>query len=633
MVKLFAPKRSTEGYPIIYGRNNVLFKVQDYILGHSSIPENVALLGVKGVGKSAVIKNAFCKANIKKYFDTNRILVKFVSISDTTDSMKGFYSYLYSSVFEAIDYIESYDKHFYDALAIQILDSKNKILERCVEIDDATMESVLNKTIDIVKEQNLHLLFVIDDFERFADSSNLKKAQYKYLRELANSKRISLFITTGQDLTKVSEEMKGSGFENIFYYEELRGLKLQDVEDWIFEVTDQTNIEFSDELIEWIESISGGIPAIIEEAAEMSYSLLSRNILFNDETYKNQLYSIVYPLLEKWWQYTDAIEHHIFKDVIENRSISSINRDCLIKKGYLNQDIDDNVFFVTPLFKKFVLEKISNTKQEDLTQSSNEMDIFKNLLQDIVKKANGSIEAKIEKIDTRISGISEQLSTLITEVPSRDNFYREEDGSLDPEKYGAAISAYISEKLTNPNDDEICDRWNINKKLWAEFSNIRKNDCAMAYRLITYVFSENIQGLDYTPVTVMLGNFLEGLLNDYVINMLKKHLPDIKVKYRNGSYGRMADYKKTMTIGGFEYIFRNEDVSTPLCNLQTAILINLKKEHISDFSKKLSECHKIRNMADHPGKITTYQDRDSFVNNMFYGENSMIIVMNKLSCF
>lgn len=112
----------------------------------------------------------------------------------------------------------------------QILEKKNKILSRCVEIDDATMESVLNKTIEVTKQFSLKILVVFDDFERFADSSKLKKAQYKFMRELANSDKISLFISTGQDLTKVSEEMKGSGFENIFRYEELRGIRAQDIE-------------------------------------------------------------------------------------------------------------------------------------------------------------------------------------------------------------------------------------------------------------------------------------------------------------------------------------------------------------------------------------------------------------------
>lgn len=627
MMKLFEPKKDEAGIASIYGRNSILAKIHDYVVD-GNMPENVALLGVKGVGKTSILRRAFCESELKRYYDEANVLVAFVSIPDSNDSMKGFYSYLHTSVLDAIDKIEEYDSIKYETIMAQILEKKNKILSRCVEIDDATMESVLNKTIEVTKQFSLKILVVFDDFERFADSSKLKKAQYKFMRELANSDKISLFISTGQDLTKVSEEMKGSGFENIFRYEELRGIRIQDIEDWIFDVTDDTEIEFEDDLLDWIDEVSGGIPEIVGEAAELSYELLSENFVFNSDEYFKKLYPIVYPLMKKWWLYTDSIEHKIFEDVLSDQDSNSVNRDCLVKKGYLRED-DEGVVFVTPLFEMYVLEEITKGNPEtDVSVLSNSEEL-RRLLQEIVKEANEEMTHKIEKMDNRISDITDKLSTLISELPSRNEYYKEE-GDLDLDKYGEAIAEYLSEKLIETNDDDICKAWNIDEMTWKALSDIRRGDCAMAYRLSSFVFSEDVVGLDYTPVTVMMGNFLEGILNDKVKRPLKEQLPDILVK--SGSWkGPLKNLRGTMTIGGYEHIFRLEDVSTPFINQANLCNIDLEANQIAAFSRKLSECHKIRNKADHPGDITTYEEKNTFINNMFNGKNSMFNILLKIS--
>ena len=96
---------------------------------------------------------------------------------------------------------------FYDCLLNEIIKGKNKVIARSFEVDDATVEAILNKTIDIIQEKKLKLLLVFDDFEKFADATKVKRTQYKYMRDLANTGKISLFISTGKDLTKVSEEI------------------------------------------------------------------------------------------------------------------------------------------------------------------------------------------------------------------------------------------------------------------------------------------------------------------------------------------------------------------------------------------------------------------------------------------
>ena len=108
MRKLFAPAVSQKEALTLYGRKHFLAKIHDYMTDRQ-MPENVALLGVKGAGKSSVIRKAFGREENRRYYDEADIVVTFVSIPETTDSMKGFYSYLNTSVLEALDAVEEYD--------------------------------------------------------------------------------------------------------------------------------------------------------------------------------------------------------------------------------------------------------------------------------------------------------------------------------------------------------------------------------------------------------------------------------------------------------------------------------------------------------------------------------------------
>lgn len=626
-MNIFEPKHNSEGVVELYGRNSILAKIHDYVV-NDNMPENIALLGVKGTGKTSVLKNAFSQKNNKKYYDEANVLVAHVSIPESNESMKGFYSYLHSSILNAVDAIEQYDESRYEALMTQILEKKNKILSRSIEVDDATMENVLIKTIEVIKQASLKILVVFDDFERFADSSKLKNAQYKFMRELANSNRISLFISTGQDLTKVSEEMKGSGFENIFRYEELRGIRGQDIEDWVYDVTDETDIEFDDDLMEWIEDVSGGIPELIKEAANVSYQLQKDGVEFDEDVYINALYPAVDSLMKVWWSYTDDTEHKILKEILSNTSNSSISRDCLVKKGYLNED-DEEVSFVSPLFEKYIKENTNSEESEEETSNA-DFDDIKEMMQQMFKEANDEMASRITKIDSRISDISERLTALANELPSKEEFIS--SGKFDSDKYKEAISDYISDKLVETDEEALCKGWNIPKDLWDSFSDIRKNDCAMAYKLISYIFTSDIEKLDYTPVTVMLGNFLEGILNDTVLPVMKKHLPEVAAKTKTGEHKKLKNFNEEMTIGGFKFVLENNNTkfTDAVCNETKAMIMDLRTSSVQLFIGKLKDCHKIRNKADHPGDITSHKDKSTFIRNMFIGKDSMLSVMNKI---
>lgn len=594
-------------------------------------PENIALLGVKGVGKTSIIENLFSPENKKLYYNEANVVVSFVSVPETNDNLKSFYSYLLTSIFEGLDAIEEYDEKRYDDLIGRIMLKKQKIQERSVELDEAIMHSILYKTIDLVQDNGIKLLLVFDDFERVAASPKLKNAQYRCMRELANSGKISLFISTGEDLTKVSAEMVGSGFENIFKYIQLRGIRIKYIEEWVDEATDGTGVLFDDDVIDWIEEISGGIPEIISTAGEVAYQMLKSGEEFNEKVFEEELYGRVYPLMKRWWKFTDEIDHHIFMDVIEKKAINSVNMGCLVKKGYLERLDSEKVVIITPLLERYALEMRDNNATNELLRVKKTEDSLggdeqisgENMMWQV---ANEVLDTKIDIIVDRIG---ERLERFVLEGPTREEFYTQDQKEIDFEKYGEAIATYMCDKLTRSNDEEICAAWKIDPTIWENYSAIRRNDCSMAYSLITHVFATDVSTLDYTPVTVMLANFLEGILNDSVLKCLKKYMPQVKVQSRRG-YVPLKSYSESMTIGGFEFVFRNENVNTYIKNCQNYNKLNLDIKKINDFQRKLAQCQTIRNYANHHGQITTYKGKNTFIENMFFGQDSMVEIIRKL---
>ncbi len=608
----------------LYGRALLEHKINDYVL-HEPSPENVALLGVKGSGKSTLLRTFFNLEKRKEYYNSAKVLATFISIPDTADSMKSFYSYLNMTLLEGLELVEMIDANLYDTLLESIAKKKNQVVAMSAEIDDAAMSSILRKTLDVLANNGIKPLFIFDDFEKFADSSKLKKSQYKFMRDLCNSQKISMLISTNQDLVRVSEEVRGSGFENVFFYEELRGIRERDTEEWISDAEEEYGFEWDDDIHEWIYNVSGGIPELILYAGETSYEMMESELTLDETEYTKKIYQKSWPLLKQWWDKMDEKEHAIMQDLCNGTSKDSRERDTLIKKGYL-KDEGGIVSFCTPLLEMFTLEKMI---EEPETNTLTESNSLIQLVREMINEGNLELAQKLEQMNSRISSLSETLQSMLEGLPERSEFYLTEEGELDFAKYSDAISSYLTSQLISADASQIKAEWNISDEVWDSFSAIRKNDCSMAYRMSNLVFRENIANLDYTPVMVMLGNFLEGTLNDRLLPVLRHYCPYEQVRVDNIPTN-LINVNQPLMLGSFVYLLHKNSVRNALAASPNAVSQGVSINNLTSFKNKLVECHAIRNKGDHPGVITTYSDRNTFVANMFLHQQNMLKMMIRI---
>ena len=338
----------------LYGRDKLILKLQNLIVTPRNIPENVAIIGVKGVGKTSLLSKLFSEEEKKKYYTDHKLLLSFVDIPETTEEMKDFYSYLYSSIMEGAYIINNFNSSEYEKIRNEITQEieRQKQLSPYSSPDEATMDSIVRRTLDILNRHDLRVLFIIDNFEKLARSSRIKNAQYKYMRDLANNEKMSMFISSGQDLTKVSEEIKGSGFENIFRFVNIPGIDEYGIEDW-FEAEQLSNNE---EVINKVLDLTGGVPELIKIYMRLSED---NNKVDSDDFFDKMMIEAE-SLMKMWNEYIDEEEKNKLQEVLENNSTNSSIRDRLLMKGLLVEVNTNNIKFVTPLFEEYIKKILGN---------------------------------------------------------------------------------------------------------------------------------------------------------------------------------------------------------------------------------------------------------------------------------
>lgn len=614
----------------LYGRGTTIRKIHDFILNNGRRPENIALLGVRGIGKSAVINDVFSDKQIRSYYTEGRIVAeRMTAIPETAASMKDYYSYFYQTVIRGLMRIRSYDSGEFEKISARLKEEKENQMAFIPELDEAAGQALLESAIRIAtKEFHLKLLIVIDDFENLAAVSGLKNAQYSFMRHLADNGLVSMFISTAQDLTKVSEEMRGSGFENIFTYIDMDPLDYEEIEWWLDDACAERNMRFSNNIIDWIEDISGGIPALVRDAANLAYEKNLRGEAFSEAEWTDELYEKVQPMMRLWWEYSYDNERKVLRSLAQGVFRESHTADNLIRKSYLKEDISGRADFITPLFQRYVKELPEKAPEGE--EKSDFLEARLSEMQSMVTELSSNMNSLKSTIDDRFETLREQIESI-----PRPEDYLSETGEVDLARYNQDIAQFLSAEPSEEEAKKIQEAWNISEDMWNRISPERLEDCCRAYRLMEQGFSRESENINYSPVTFQLGNFLEGVLNEHIVDALKLFIPEALVMVGSTNIPvREFDPEAgtVLTIGAVKYALFNKRYRFHKEAGQSfyALDNNLNESILLSFRDKIEDCRLIRNKADHHGERTTYQDLQNFVGNMFFTEDSILNVLFRI---
>ena len=332
----------------LYGRK-IWLNYLEKNLTNVEVPTNHALIGEEGFGKEAIIDALFSINKRIEYLKKNNILAVIITPKKSVD-MKGFFSYLFLSLMEKIEMLEEIDPVKYQEICNAIQKKKTNIIRYSIDgtVDDAAAEIILDATLDILLNHDIKVVFVFKNFDKLAQQSRLGSQQYIKMRDLASvgnpddpdhGKLCTLFVTSSEKLSKISEDIVTSNLEGIFT--ELRSLEPirdEEVGKWINEVLDDTYDLWDIE--DWIFEECGGIPGVVEIAIELVKQCWSERIKFEAQLFSKKLQEKVEPLMKKWWEKVDDKElfllrrmakGEVFEVTAESRGI--LERGCLVLRN------------------------------------------------------------------------------------------------------------------------------------------------------------------------------------------------------------------------------------------------------------------------------------------------------------
>lgn len=253
----------------IVGRRRELKRIWNYAI---SEPENKAIFGVKGVGKSTLIQYVFSKDNCKQFADENKVL--FVrTILDSKIKGDILIDFLYDRVLNGIDLIG--DEDVVASIFEKIDASKDRFQSK---------DSQLRNALEIIKDYDYSLVLVMDDFHNMGRNTEVGSDQYDFLRSLNELSLIYYWIISDSDFSDVyaTSQFITSFFAQKFIPETLPQMTKEDAIELIRLNADKNGVDISDDDLIQIYEIIGGTPGFITSAIKC-YELLDNSLANSDE--------------------------------------------------------------------------------------------------------------------------------------------------------------------------------------------------------------------------------------------------------------------------------------------------------------------------------------------------------------
>ena len=619
----------------LYGRRNWLNSLEND-LTKVEVPINQALIGAEGFGKEAIIDALFSINKRIEYLKKNKVLAVIITPKKSVD-MKGFFSYLFLSLMEKMEVLEEIDPIKYQKICDAVQKKKNDMIRWSMEgtIDDASAERILDATLDILLKNGIKVVFVFKNFDKLAQQSQLVSQQYIKVRDLAtvgnpddpdHGKLCTLFVTSSEKMSKISEDIATSNLEGIFTsLRSLEPIRDEDVGKWINQELDETYDLW--DLEDWILTESGGIPGIIEEAINIVKQCWEEKQEFETQLFSQKLQEKVEPLMKKWWDKVDDKELLLLRrmakgEVIEatRESRGIMERGCLVLRNGVP-------VFVNAVFERYVKQQIAlleeeESKQREKEEREHQIEEEKQKREEEEKKRQ---EEESREQREEIKEIKKMLLlSLLREMPSKKEFN-------EPEEFVQAVEKHTQLKFHEIGIEDLQEKFNISTEIWNGLSAALQNNLRDIYRLRVMIYNDDIRELDEdcSPIMAMIGKFLEGYLNNKVKNALIRVAPNVIVRPRKG---QDITARKATYLGEFQYLLLDPNVQAKIEEHDKATELKLTANIITSLGNKLDKCRSRRNDADHQVRVVTYQNYDECFRMMFgKSDNNMMNVIHRIS--
>lgn len=268
--------------------NQDIFNKLDFSINYRT---NTCIIGVKGVGKTTLLNCFFTFEYRKQMALEKQILIFSADLSTRTDGD------------DVCNYLADQLKFSIKRL-LRGSNELAEIIEALDDIETRTGNSKLSETIDILHEYQYFIVLVMDNFELFTSSLNITMEHHGILRSLIEAEKLQCIVATNYDLTEDSlpKHVKGSYLIHKFTDSILvPPFSEKDAITFIQMKQKESPIRLEEQTISMLYGMSGGIPWLLETAADCIYDKIEANDVMLDEyQIKDIVYRECYSLLQSW---------------------------------------------------------------------------------------------------------------------------------------------------------------------------------------------------------------------------------------------------------------------------------------------------------------------------------------------
>lgn len=253
------------------GRNKSVEQLEKYLIGYGQ--GSVIITGVEGIGKTTLLSMYFSKAKkeelakIEKTEETQPILV---CEADLGTDCGDLYEYLLDRLYYSCRRILS-----------KVSNGKNILEDVAIEVDSGqSPKSRYESVINVLKDYGYRIVLVVDSFEHFTTSTAIKLEHHEMLRNLSESRKLQCVCATNYDLNKdtLPADVKESLYLQTFHNKiKLEGLTVYEIKEYIDNKLQNKEVKFTDEAIQVIYNLTGGIPWLINKLAHYVYDYIKEN--------------------------------------------------------------------------------------------------------------------------------------------------------------------------------------------------------------------------------------------------------------------------------------------------------------------------------------------------------------------
>lgn len=523
----------------LFGREAEIEKLKDHIEKRNQ----TVVLGVEGVGKTSLLQSVFNREyRIQKALDHTLIspVTEFPSGLKNDDIYSHFTEMMLSSVL----ILAQCDKS----------DEMNRILNACNEERRKNLkpaeffEKVMNVFYDTY---GYRIVMIVDNFERFTASTEVTKVHHEALRMLLGKSQY--IVATNYDLNQDSlpGDVSGSLYLQAFAGNEISigGWSHDNAADYIYSRLRTAEIELSENTVNAIIGVSGGIPAILNIAANYAYDYVAKNSTEDGLKFKPLFESNqrIKMLFDHWCKM--LLPKHItaLTHLVENNYDNmqdKPNLACLLMRGLVKERCEIDMFghtrpldgvydFCCKFFETYC-------KDESNMIAAAEKNPLKNALKAAVPSPNtdmleiGDLVELLKKRIEEIEAPKEQLLEIINQF-----------GAYMPNVTGAID---LDEELT----DDILSSYLLSRDYMSKFDEKVRDFLFNGIQMDRCFSNITLTGFDYSLVYISFCKAVEVHLNKTLVPIIKTLCPNII--YNNVSPISALPSNETLTLGTISYI-------------------------------------------------------------------------------